>query len=160
MTLAPPFVQPISAPRGATLSQPFGSTVPTPPPANGAAFLAYLPNLEQTACGFPGCWPAGNLFGPFLFGGYDIHNKLPYTQNWTFDVQYQLSNDWMFEVGYVGNHGTHLVLPIPFNQGIIATTTNPINGQTSSYGGATPLSLDTEPVFTNEFSGNTPLRVT
>jgi Carboxypeptidase regulatory-like domain len=159
VTLAPPFVQPISAPRGATLSQPFGSTVPAPPPANGAAFLAYLPNLEQTACGFPGCWPAGNLFGPFLFGGYDIHNKLPYTQNWTFDVQYQLSNNWMFEVGYVGNHGTHLVLPIPFNQGIIATTTNPINGQTSSYGGATPLSLDTEPVFTNEFSGNAPLRV-
>jgi hypothetical protein len=159
VTLAPPFVQPISAPRGASLSQPFGSSLPTPPPATGSAFLAYLPNLQQTACGFPGCWPAGNLFGPFLFGGYDINNKLPYTQNWTLDLQYQFVNHWMFEVGYVGNHGTHLVLPIPFNQPFIATPTNIVNGQTSSYGGTTPLFLDTEPVFTNEFSGNAPLRV-
>jgi hypothetical protein len=94
-----------------------------------------------------------------LFGGYDIHNKLPYTQNWTLDLQYQFTNNWMFQVGYVGNHGTHLVLPIPFNQPIIATSTNRVNGQTSSYGGTTPLFLDTEPVFTNEFSGNAPLRV-
>ena len=159
VTLAPPFVQPISAARGAALSQPFPSTLPPPSPVTGAAFLAYLPNLEQTACGFPGCWPAGNLFGPFLFGGYDIRNKLPYTQNWTLDLQYQFSNNWLLDVGYVGNHGTHLVLPIPFNQPLIATSTNRVNGQTSSYGGTTPLFLDTEPVFTNEFSGNAPLRV-
>lgn len=159
VTLAPPFVQPISAARGANLSQPFGSTLPTPPPVTGAAFQAYLPNLQQTACGFPGCWPAGNLFGPFLFGGYDVNNKLPYTQNWTLDLQYQFTNEWLFQVGYVGNHGTHLVLPIPFNQPLIATSSNVVNGQTSSYGGTTPLFLDTEPVFTNEFSGNAPLRV-
>ena len=159
VTLAPPFVQPISVAKGATLDQPFGTTLPPPPPATAAAFLAYLPNLQQTACGFPGCWPSGNLFGPFLYGGYDINNKLPYTQNWTLDFQYQASNSWMFEVGYVGNHGTHLVLPIPFNQPLIATPTNVVNGQTSSYGGTTPLFLDSEPVFTNEFSGNAPLRV-
>jgi len=165
VTLAPPFVQPISAARGANLSQTFGSVQPTPPPVTGAAFLAYLPNLEQTACGFPGCWPTGNLFGPFLFGGYDIHNKLPYTQNWTLDLQYQFSNNWLFEVGYVGNHGTHLVLPIPFNQPLVATPSNIVNGQTSSYGGTSPLApcnggnLDTEPACTNEFSGNAPFRV-
>jgi hypothetical protein len=159
VTLAPPFVQPVSVAKGATLSSPFGATAPPPPPATGAAFLAYLPNLSQTACGFPGCFPASNLFGPFLFGGYDIHNKLPYTQNWTFDIQYQASNNWMFEVGYVGNHGTHLVLPIPFNQPNIATPQNPVNGQTSSYGGTSPLNLTNEPVFTNEFSGNAPIRV-
>jgi hypothetical protein len=165
VTLAPPFVQPISTARGATLSQPFPSTLPSPPPATGAAFQAYLPNLQQTACGFPGCWPAGNLFGPFLFGGYDVNNKLPYTQNWTLDLQYQFTNDWLFEVGYVGNHGTHLVLPIPFNQPLIATSTKVVNGQTSSYGGTSPLApcnggnLDTEPACTNEFSGNAPFRV-
>jgi hypothetical protein len=159
VTLAPPFVQPISVAQGATLSQPFGTTLPPPPPATGAAFLAYLPNLEQTACGFPGCWPSGNLYGPFLSGGYDINNKLPYTQNWTLDLQYQANNNWIFEVGYVGNHGTHLVLPIPFNQPLIATPTNVVNGQTSSYGGTSPLFLDNEPVFTNEFAGNAPIRV-
>ena len=159
VTLSPPFVQPISVGQGATLSQPFGTTLPPPPPATGAAFLAYLPNLQQTACGFPGCWPSGNLFGPFLYGGYDINNKLPYTQNWTLDLQYQANNSWIFEVGYVGNHGTHLVLPVPFNQPLIATPTNVVNGQTSSYGGTTPLFLDNEPVFTNEFAGNAPIRV-
>jgi hypothetical protein len=159
VTLAPPFVQPISVFSGATLSQPFGTTLPPPPPATAAAFQAYLPNLEQTACGFPGCWPTGNLFGPFLYGGYDINNKLPYTQNWTLDLQFQPSNTWMIEAGYVGNHGTHLVLPVPFNQPLIATATNVVNGQTTSYGGTTPLFLDTEPVFTNEFSGNAPIRV-
>ena len=170
VTLAPPFVQPISVGKNATLSQPFGTTLPPPPPATAAAFLAYLPNLEQTACGYPGCWPSGNLYGPFLFGGYDINNKLPYTQNMTLDLQFQPSNSWLFEVGYVGNHGTHLVLPIPFNQPIIATRTNVVNGQTSSYGGTsplanqnyyggTPLPLDTEPIYTNEYAGNAPIRV-
>jgi hypothetical protein len=170
VTLAPPFVQPISTAKNATLSQPFGTTLPAPPPATGAAFLASLPNLEQTACGYPGCWPTGNLFGPFLFGGYDINNKLPYTQNWTLDLQYQLSNSLMVEVGYVGNHGTHLVVPIPFNQPLIATPQHTVNGQTSSYGGTsplanqnyyggTPLPLDTEPIYTNEYAGNAPIRV-
>ena len=159
VTLAPPFVQPISVAQGATLDQPFGTTLPPPPPATAAAFLSYLPNLQQTACGFPGCWPSGNLYGPFLFGGYDINNKLPYTQNWTLDLQFQATNNWIFEVGYVGNHGTHLVLPIPFNQPLIATPTNVVNGQTSSYGGTTPLYLDSEPIYTNEFAGNAPIRV-
>jgi hypothetical protein len=76
----------------------------------------------------------------------------------------------MFEAGYVGNHGTHLVLPIPFNQPLIATPTNVVNGQTSSYGGTSPAAnqnvyythltpLDTEPIYTNEYSGNAPIRV-
>lgn len=170
VTLAPPFVQPISVAQGATLSQPFGTTLPPPPPATGAAFLAYLPNLEQTACGYPGCWPPSNLYGPFLYGGYDINNKLPYTQNWTLDLQFQPSNTWLFEVGYVGNHGTHLVLPIPFNQPLIATTANPVNNQTTSYGGTSPASpqnvyysglppLDNELIYTNEYAGNAPIRV-
>ncbi len=64
----------------------------------------------------PANYPAGNAFGPFLFGGYDINNKLPYTENWTFDLQYQAANDWLFSAGYVGNHGQHEILPIPFNQ--------------------------------------------
>jgi hypothetical protein len=52
--------------------------------------------------------PAGNEYGAFLFGGYDINNKLPYTENWMFDIQYQASNNWLFSAGYVGNHGQHL----------------------------------------------------
>jgi hypothetical protein len=163
VTLAPPFVEPIAAKKGASAADPFGTTAPTPPPASAAQFLSYLPNLAETASGK---LPAGNLFGPVLFGGYDIGNKLPYTQNWSFDVQYQASNNWLFTVGYVGNHGTHEVLPVPFNQGQIATAQNPVNGVTTSYGGTSPLSgcndgvLDTEPLCPPpDYSGNVAIRV-
>ena len=166
VTLAPPFVEPVAAASGASASAPFGTTPPPPPQASAAGYLAQLPNFSQTACGYPGCWPAGNLFGPFLFAGYDIHNKLPYTQNWTFDLQYQLSNNWLFEIGYVGNYGQHEVLPIPFNEPRIATPQNPLwsqnaaNVQTYSYGGASVYPCcNNEPISTNEYSGNAPVRV-
>ncbi len=157
VTLAPPFVSAISTAKNASLTEPFGSTPVPPPSGTAAGYLASIPNLSQTASG---SLPPGNLFGPVLYGGYDINNKLPYVQNWTLDIQYQTSNDWLFDLGYVGNHGTHLVVPIPFNQPSIATATNPVNGQTTSYGGTSPnFSLDTTPVSTNEFSGNAPIRV-
>ncbi len=156
VTLAPPFVTPIFAQKGATFEAPFGTTPPPPPPGSPAAFQALLPNLSQTESGD---FPAGNLFGPFLYGGYDIHNKLPYSMNWTFDVQYQPWNNWLFSLGYVGNHTLHDVLPIPFNQPNIATPQNPINGQIYSYGGVSPDYLDNEPISTNEYAGNAPIRV-
>jgi hypothetical protein len=165
VTLAPPFVEPVAAQENASLSAPFGMVRPALPQLSSSSFASYLPNLSQTECGFPGCWPSGNLFGPFLFGGYDIDNKLPYTENWTFDVQYQASNNWLFDFGYVGNHGQHEILPIPFNQPLIATPEHPVNGQIYSYGGTSPLApqnggnLDTEPIYTNEYSGNAPARV-
>lgn len=158
VTLAPPFVEPIAAQPNGSLSAPFGTTQPPPPSGSAAGFLALLPNIAQTECGAK-CWPSGNLFGPFLFGGYDPNNVLPYTENWTLDLQYQLSNNWMFEAGYVGNRGLHEILPVPFNQPLIATAQNPVNGQTSSYGGTSPIDLDNEPIFTSEFSGNAPVRV-
>lgn len=157
VTLEPPFVQPIVAQTGATFSNPFGTTAPAPPAATLAAFQGLLPNIAQTESGN---FPAGNLFGPFLFGGYDINNKLPYTENWTFDLQYQASNDWLFSAGYVGNHGVHEILPIAFNQPGIATPQHPINGQIYSYGGVSPnYNLDLEPISTSEFAGNAPVRV-
>jgi Carboxypeptidase regulatory-like domain len=155
VTLAPPFVQPVFASTGATLANPFG-TAPLPTPAgSAAAFTALLPDIAQT---ISGKYPAGNSFGPFLFGGYDINNKLPYTVNWSFDLQYQLSNSWMFSAGYVGNHGNHEVLPIPFNQPQIATASNPVNGQTSSYGVNQSAGGNT-PILTSEYAGNAPVRV-
>ncbi len=136
---------------------PFGTAPPPPPAGTPAAFQAQLPNLAQTTSGH---FPPGNLYGPFLFGGYDITNKLPSTQNWTFDVQYQASNNWLFSAAYVGNHSSHLVLPIPFNQPGIATTANPINGQTASYGGISPVDLTNEPIDpAPSFAGNAELRV-
>jgi len=153
VTLAPPFVAETAAASGSTLATPFGTAAPAVPPGSAAAFQALLPNIAQT---ISGKFPAGNLYGPFLFGGYAINNKLPYTTNWTFDLQYQASNDWLLSAGYVGNHGVHEVLPIAFNQPGIATAQNPINGQVYSYG---LNEMDLETVSTSEFSGNAPVRV-
>jgi hypothetical protein len=159
VTLEQPFVTAIFAGKGATMATPFGTTPPPAPPQSPAAFQALLPNLNDT---LNGNYPAGNLFGPFLMGGYDANNKLPYTVNWTFDIQYQASNSWLFSAGYVGNHGAHEVLPIPFNQPAIATAQHPVNGQTASYGGITPyyLNLDNTPYDpAPEYAGNAPGRV-
>ena len=157
VTLAPPFVTPIVAQKGATFTNPFGTTPFAPPPGTAASFQALLPNIAQTESGN---FPAGNLFGPFLFGGYDINNKLPYTENWTFDIQYQANNNWLFSVAYVGNHANHLVLPIPFNEPQLATPSHPVNGQIYSYGGTnTGDCCNLEPISTSEFSGNAPVRV-
>ncbi len=157
VTLAPPFVDPIFAAKGATLADPFGTTAPPPPTGSAAAFQAILPNIAQT---ISGNYPAGNLFGPFLFGGYDMWNRLPYTENWTFDLQYQAADNWLFSVGYIGNHGQHEILPIPFNEPLLATPQNPVHGQIYSYGGTSPnYNLDLEPISTAEYSGNAPIRV-
>jgi len=156
VTLAPPFVSPVFAQSGALLNDPWGAAAPPTPAGSPASFLALLPNVSQTESGK---YPAGNLFGPFLYGGYDINNKLPYSENWTADVQYQITNNLLFSVGYVGNRSVHNVLPIPFNEPGIATASNPINGQIYSYGGTNTTNLALEPISTSEFSGNAPIRV-
>lgn len=124
VTLEPPFTIPVPATTSSTFSNPFGTTAPTPPPNNLSSVVGLVPNQ------------AGLIGGttPFLFGGYDPRNKLPYSENWGLDVQFQPAPDVVFTLGYLGNHGVHLTMPIPFNQPGIATAQNPINGQTSSYG--------------------------
>jgi len=144
VTMQLPFTVPFSPPAGATLSNPFGITAP-PPPSDPSILARQLPNQTQMIAGA----------APYIFGGYDAHNTLPYTENWSLDVQYQAANNWLFTLGYVGNHGNNQVLPIPFNQPGIATAQNPINGQTSSYGFNI---VPAENIATNE-GGNTDLRV-
>ncbi len=123
VTMQLPFTVPLSAPTNGTLSNPFGPTAPGTP-GDPSILARQLPNMAQLIAGS----------APYIFGGYDSHNKLPYTSNWSFDVQYQPLDSVVITVGYVGNHGANQVLPIPFNQGGIATAGSPINGQTSSYG--------------------------
>jgi hypothetical protein len=152
VTQEPPFVIPFSSPQGATLSNPFGATLPPPPTGNPQNFYAYLPNIANIQAGA----------SVFPFGSYDIHNKLPYTENWSLDLQWQPTTNSVLDLGYVGNRGRRGVIPIPFNQPGIATPANPINGETYSYGfQATDTNgnyLTTEPQNTFD-GGNTDLRV-
>jgi hypothetical protein len=177
--------QPFTVPFNATCAgvhclsnNPFGTTAPPPPPSNLSGVQALVHNQsELSGCVkpvTPTCTPTGDPLFAFLFGGYDPKNTLPYSENWALDVQWQPYNTLLIDVGYVGNHGQHELLPIPFNQPGIATPTNPINGQIFSYGyqatdaildaNGNPGILQTEQVATTigEFTGadgNTALRV-
>jgi hypothetical protein len=120
------------------LAAPFGATAPPPPPSNFNGIAKLVPNLSAlsgcTEPVTPTCAPAGFGSTPFTFGGYDPRNTLPYSENWTLDVQWQPVNSLLIDLGYLGNHGQHLLMPIPFNQPGIATPTNSINNQIYSYG--------------------------
>ena len=145
VTVEEPFVVPFYAVSNATFGVPFGTTPPPPPPANLSSVRALIPNanqlLNQTT---PYCNSLGEGFcSPLFFGGYDPRNKLPYSENWTVDLQWQPKNTLVFSVGYVGNHGVHETVPLPFNQARIATPQNPIlaggpNEQIYSYGTQVP----------------------
>jgi hypothetical protein len=110
---------------GYSLSSPWGPTLGPAPSGNPADITQYLPNQAAIMNGAQ----------MFSFATYNRANKLPYTLNQTFDIQWQPRNDLMFEVGYVGNLGRHGVVPIPFNQPGIATPTSPIhpNSQNPQY---------------------------
>ncbi len=124
VTVAAPFAQQVAATSAGTFSQPFlGATIP-PVVTNNTLFAGLVPTKAQIMTG-------GKTY---TFSGYDPANVLPYTENWSFDVQWQPVNSVQMSLGYVGNHGLHQVLPIPFNQPGIATPSSPINGETSSYG--------------------------
>ena len=129
VTLEPPFVLQVPRAQGATLDAPFGATPPPQPTGNPADFAQFVPN-QGDLINYSG--PSGGQ--PFLFGGYDAANKLPYSENWQLDLQWQPRNDLVMTLGYTGNHGVHLLVPIPFNQPKIAAPTSPVNGQQYSYG--------------------------
>ena len=93
-------------------------------PQVAASLAKYLPNLAAI----------NNGAQPISLGVYDRANKLPYTYNYTLDVQWQPRNDLAITLGYVGNLGRHQVIPVPFNQPQIASSSSPIHGETYSYG--------------------------
>ena len=141
VTVEEPFVVPFYAVPNATFAQPFGTAAPPPPPANLSSVQALVPNASQLMNEeTPYCNSIGEFFcSPLFFGGYDPKNTLPYSENWTLDFQWQPRNDLVLTLGYVGNHGVHETIPVPFNQAGIATAQNPAlaggpNQQIYSYG--------------------------
>jgi hypothetical protein len=74
---------------------------------------------------------------PLVIGNYNVNNKLPYTEDWTLDFQWQPRSDTSVDIGYVGNRGCHVVIPLPFNEPVLCTPGNALSarhGQQYSYG--------------------------
>jgi hypothetical protein len=140
------------------LENPYGTALLAPPNNPKASDLNnYLPNANAIV----------NEFGqPISLGVYDPTNKLPYTFNYTLDIQWQPRNDLAIEAGYVGNRGRHQVIPVPFNQPTIASPSSPTLAggpfqQNYSYGynvGGAVLD-DGTPYLANYEGGNVDLRV-
>jgi hypothetical protein len=97
-----------------------------PGPSNPKAsdFAQYLPNASSIINGAQ----------PVSLGVYDRRNKLPYSINYTLDIQWQPRNDLAFDFGYVGNVGRNQVIPVPFNQPNIAAPGAAVHSQNYSYG--------------------------
>jgi Carboxypeptidase regulatory-like domain len=59
----------------------------------------------------------------------------PLTYEWNLNVQYEFLRNWVLELGYVGSHGVHQYNSgeggdsVPWNWAMLASPTNPINGQ-------------------------------
>jgi hypothetical protein len=201
--LSPPAGQGISGPFGVTeeapfaayteatgnLSQPFLSTVPPTTPAQIATIMPTVNSIENACSTYnvynhvPGTYTGFNCSdgqpdGPFIIGNYNVNNKLPYTEDWTLDFQWQPRTDTALDIAYIGNRGRHQVIPLPFNEPVLCTPGNyqtlaACHGQQYSYGvqvlstannptpggtKTTPYAMANEPYDT--FSGgNVDLRV-
>jgi hypothetical protein len=185
---------PIQSPLGAA---PNPLTATTSPPAPGINPLLQLAALQSSlnymtaastiggAANVLNCGGPGNLEdkcgqSPLYIGAYDKNNVLPYTINYTFNLQWQPRNDLAVTIGYTGNRGRHAVIPIPFNEPVIATPTSPSmilgasphsSNETSTYGYSVmndttdctgydddPCSIKSEPWSTYD-GGNSDFRV-
>ena len=139
------------------LENPYGTAKPIVPSNPKSSDLSgYLPNLAAISNG-------GQTVS---LGVYDRANKLPYTYNFTLDVQWQPRNDLAIDIGYTGNLGRHQVIPVPFNQAGIASASHPINGEIYTYGytvegpagcastfSCNPLNLPNGKVYDKDYEG-------
>ena len=146
---------------GKTLSNPFGTAL-TPTASGGTYVLpsanpGTIKNALQTVLGIGSSAPYGysgaahSKFGQncsgvdnqeeytdcpdaLNFASYNKNNVLPYSVNYALNLQWQPRSDLAVTIGYAGNRGRHSVIPIPLNEPGLASSTNPIHGETGNYG--------------------------
>ncbi len=66
-----------------------------------------------------GLAPVGSPTDPFsgsLIRVWDPNVQPALTNQWNLTIQHQLANTATIQVGYVGSHGTHLMVPMPYLQ--------------------------------------------
>jgi len=175
---------------GKTLGNPLGTAPSTyvQPSSNPATIKAALQNVLGSGPSAPNGYSGANSpeFGQncsgidnqegytdcpdaLNFGSYNKNNVLPYSVNYALNIQWQPSNDIAVTIGYNGNRGRHSVIPIPLNEPGIATASNPIYGETATYGfevlnqNSLPDKYDYAPIagepWNSEDGGNADFRV-
>jgi hypothetical protein len=94
--------------------------------------------------------------------GTDPNIKDGKTQEYNLNVQYAFAQNYLLEVGYVGTQSQHRPGQIEFNQSLLASPQNPVNGQTTNsvsnvaarqpYQGVPQGSLFSESIFTGNYN--------
>ncbi len=103
----------------ATFQSPFPQPFPTP--ESFPLFPAYSPTSTTTIYSVsPGFQPA-------------------VIQQYSLNVQAEIHENWLFEAGYVGTRGTHLVRQRSLNQALPASPNNPIRGEITNTFANVPL---------------------
>jgi hypothetical protein len=64
--------------------------------------------------------------------GIATNVRSPYVQQFGLNVQYEFAPDFLLELGYVGSKGMRLAGAFGYNQALLASTQNPVNGVTTS----------------------------
>lgn len=96
----------------ATLQAPFAE--PFPKPSSFPQFASYSPTTETSI----------SVLAPNF--------RPAMVQQFSLNVQEQLQDGWLLEVGYVGGRGIHLQRLRSLNQALSASATNPIRGADSN----------------------------
>jgi len=82
-------------------------------------FVNYNTLAFPTTTTDQGLVPAGAATDPYagaLVRVWDPKVQPAITQQWNLTIQQQLFNQGTFQIGYVGQHGTHLMVPMPYLQ--------------------------------------------
>jgi hypothetical protein len=94
--------------------------LPINPPFSPAETLAQYSGVQvPTTTTDQGLQPVGNPSDPFanaLIRVWDPKVQPAITQQWNLTIQQQISNTATFQIGYIGQHGTHLMVPMPYLQ--------------------------------------------
>lgn len=96
----------------ATFEQPYNPSLPP-----DSSFPIFIPRTPTSAITVP---------------SISQNVTIPYNQQYDLNIQYEFAKDFLWQVGYVGSKGSHLTGCLEFNQALIATPQNPVNGQTTT----------------------------
>ena len=108
----------------ATFQQPYVPALP-----QDSSFPIFLPRIPPPPCTGALCTGQG---GGLTFFAVGRHLTSPYVQQYDLNIQYEFAPDFLWQVGYVGSKTTHQAGCVQFNQALLATPQDPVNGQTTS----------------------------
>lgn len=117
-----------------------------------APFTPLLPNLSSYPIFIPRIPGGGSTVE-----GVSSRVQDPYTEEYNLNLQAGLGWNTLAEVGYVGTRSLHVAGSVEFNQALLASPTNPVNGETTNtvnnviqrvpYAGIAPGSLVSDTAF-------------